>query len=56
MTNTARLEFMKKCLKEDFGITTKEQFYEEFKKMQPIDISVFTAQRNETEKKGISCN
>ncbi|QHI73808.1 hypothetical protein [Aminipila terrae] len=53
MTDTERLAFMMKCLKEDFGISSQEQFYEEFNKMKPIDISVFTAPINDISKKEI---
>ncbi|MHC1723017.1 MAG: hypothetical protein AB9836_07445 [Aminipila sp.] len=53
MTDTERLDFMMECLKKDFGITSKEQFYKEFKKMQPIDISIFTAPRIQKKEKVI---
>lgn len=53
MTDTEKLDFMMKCLEEDFGITSKEQFYKEFNKMQPIDISVFTTPRIEKKEKVI---
>ncbi len=53
VTDTERLDFMMECLKKDFGITSKEQFYKEFNKMQPIDISIFTAPRIQKKEKVI---